>query len=70
MNRNSYCECYYNRKHIKLNELKKHKCVKLMKIIDQGYDENNFQRTYKCGYGYQFKLECNKTENELTYICV
>ena len=70
MKNNSYCECYYNRKHRKLNELKKHKCVKIMKIINHGYDENKFQRTYKCGFGYQFKLECHKTEEELTDICL
>ena len=70
MNRNIYCECYYNRKHRKLSELKKHKCVKIMKIISLGYDENHFQKTYKCGFSYQFKLECIKTEDELTDICV
>ena len=70
MKNNVYCECYYNRKHRRLNELKKHKCVKLMKILALKYDENNYQKIYKCGYGFEFKIECDKTEDELIHISV
>ena len=31
INHNTYCECYFNRKHRNINELKRHKCIKLMK---------------------------------------
>lgn len=65
MNHNTYCECYFNRKHRKLNDLKKHKCVKLMKILELDYDSDNFKKKYKCSYGYNYNYICYKYEDEI-----
>ena len=65
INHNTYCECYFNRKHRRLNDLKKHKCVKLMKILELDYDSDNFKKKYKCSYGYNYNYICYKYEDEI-----
>ena len=65
MNKNTYCECYFNRKHRRPNSLKKHKCVKIMKVLDYYYDADTYQKKYKCGSGHDFKFICYKNEEEL-----
>ena len=66
MNHNSYCECYFNRKHRRLNELKNHKCVKIMKILGLEYDPIKYEKKYKCAYGYDYNYICNKYEHEIS----
>jgi len=66
INHNTYCECYFNRKHRNINELKRHKCIKLMKITGLDYDSDTYQRKYICGYGFDYKYSCIKYENEIT----
>ena len=68
MNKNTYCECFFNRKHRKLNSLKRHKCVKIMKILDYIYDADTYEKKYKCGSGHGFKFICYKTDDELQEI--
>ena len=65
MKNNSYCECYYNRKHRKLNELKKHKCVKLLRIEKLDYDEDTFEKKYLCAYGFAFNYLTTLNENDI-----
>lgn len=65
LNKNTYCECYFNRKHRTNNTLKRHKCVKIMKILNYHYDDNTYQKKYKCGSGHGFKFICYKNEEEL-----
>jgi len=66
INHNTYCECYFNRKHRRIDELKKHKCIKLMKIIGLDYDPDTYEKKYICGYGFDYKYSCNKYEHEIS----
>jgi hypothetical protein len=65
MNTNMYCECYFNRKHQNPSDLKKHKCVKLLRIEKLDYDEDTFEKQYLCAYGFAFNYLTTLNENDI-----
>ena len=62
---NMYCECYFNRKHQTPSKLKKHKCVKLLRIEQLDYNEDTFEKKYVCLYGFDFNYLTTVNENEI-----
>lgn len=54
MNSHEYCACYYNRKHNK-EPLKRHRVVKLIRILDFLYDTINYKKQYKCSHSDNFE---------------
>lgn len=65
MNTNMYCECYFNRKHQNVGNLKKHKCVKLLRIEKLDYNEDTFEKIYICAYGFDFNYLTTVNENDI-----
>ena len=65
MNINMYCECYFNRKHKNPSDLKKHKCIKLLRIEKLEYDDKTFKKKYICSYGYNFNYNAIYYEDEI-----
>jgi len=65
MNTNMYCECYFNRKHQNPSDLKKHKCIKLLRIEELKYDDDTFEKIYICAFGYDFNYLTTINETDI-----